>query len=256
MLTANKIFTAALFSTTLLLGGCAAETTGDADTGDAISADQDLAASIAGYYRVQDERGAGLSRWIAEVNLHGDGTYEGNFGNDVSNLSGHHYWNAGTYRVEKKGGKTTVFFDSDGYEMRVSANGLELRFAAFEPKQPWFTMRKEASPVAITFAADGSATANGPLVPGGTALILYASARVHCSSKDHGFLAGSWAVHGVTNGWLDWGLGGPAKGYYRAIAHVPTAGHDFALWFHDTDNASCDHWDSRSGQNYHFAIGQ
>lgn len=254
MLTANRTF-ALLVSTTLLLGGCAAETSGKADTGDAVSGEQDLAASIAGYYRVQGNRGAGLSRWIEEVNLHADGTYEGNFGNDVSNLSGHHYWNAGTYRVEKKGGTTTVFFDGDAYEMHVKDNGLELRFAASEPKQPWFTMPKEASPVAITFAADGSAKANGPLVRGGTALILYSSARVHCSSKDHGWMAGAWTVEGVTNGWLDWGFAGPAKGYYRALVRVPSTGHDFALWFHDTDSGSCDHWDSDFGRNYHFAIG-
>src|SRR5262249_52888007 len=130
----------------------------------------------------------------------------------------------------------------------------------------WFTMTKEASPIAITFAADGSAKASGPLSPGATALVMYSTSRVHCASSHiqghpedpQSWLAGLYVVNGV-NGWLDWGLGGPVNGYYRALTQIPSGGGggggsgDLALWFHD-HSATCDHWDSDFGRNYHFAV--
>lgn len=244
---------ALLLSTLFLVAGCAAADDGE----DASSADQDVTASYAGYYRIRGDQGFGLDRWIEEINLHADGSYEGNFGNDVSNLSGHHYRNAGSYRVETKDGKTKILFDGDPYEVRRKGSGLELRFVgAGWPSQPWFTMPKEAAPATLTFAADGSAKASGPLPAGGTVLVLYAAARVHCASPDHGFLAGTWSVDGGPGGWLDWGLAGPAKGTYRALVDVPQTGADFAIWFHDTDGHACDHWDSAFGKNYHFPIAR
>lgn len=250
---------ALLLSSSLLLlfvsgTGCAAA--GDEDD-DASSADQDVTASFAGYYRMRGGQSFGLDRWIEEINLHADGSYEGNFGNDVSNLSGHHYRDAGSYRVETKNGTTTISFDGDPYEVRRKGAGLELRFVgAGWSNQPWFSMPKQPAPATLTFAADGSAKASGPLPAGGTVLVLYAAARVHCASPDRGFFAGTWSVDGGASGWLDWGLAGPAKGAYRALVEVPSAGHDFAIWFHDTDGHACDHWDSAFGKNYHFPIAR
>jgi hypothetical protein len=226
---------------------------------DGSSSEQDLGGSAitAGYY-VFDKAEGSVDRWIVAVNLHVDGTYEGDFGDDVSNLSGLSYLADGTYEIDTKA--STISFSqnggtSDPYSYRIQNGALELKFSgeALAP-QSWFSVAKEASPVTLTFGADWTATQSGALKAGGTALVRYAAARAQCAGNQ-AQLSLDYVIDGGTIGNEYFGAAfpsAPIDGYVDLLVTIP-AGHDLAFHF-KSSNGGCNGSDSDFGKNYHFVI--
>ncbi len=172
-------------------------------------------------------------------------------GSDVSNLSGHHFPETGTYTLDASG------LVLNGARWDVARKGDTLRVKG---ASAWFTMKK-APLVTLTFGADWSVTQSGPLVASEALLVRYAASRDTCAPPAKGGLFVS-ALAQVDGGVVT-GLTGefgsqPVHGFLGALGFVPP-GANLAMWFETgaTDSqggSTCSRWDSRFGQNYHFAI--
>jgi hypothetical protein len=195
--------------------------------------------------------------WVEEMNLHVDGVFEANFGSDVSNLSGHHFLAGGTYVVDAK--SSTIHFSYDGpnawnsWRFKAVAGGIELATTDSDfGTQPTVRMNHAASPVTLHFAADGSASADGALVPGATVLVNYAVSRSHCRGKDAAvsplFMVDNGPVQGP-----GWAFPPPVNGQLNQMMMVPS-GHEIELWFVETDGSPCKDFDSAGGKNFRFPI--
>ncbi len=209
-------------------------------------------------------------RWINELNLHADGTFEASFGNGASELSGHAFLADGTYRVDARAATIRFSYafvsdEVDTYRVRSSAGGVELRFVNADEQEnySWFTLRRGPRPISITFGADWSVTQSGPLVAGAPLLVEYAAARAVCPQVATasslaitllGRVDGNTTQYAVATAFP----AAPAGGHYRALGVVP-AGHTLALWLDVSavdaqQQALCHGWDSHFGDNFNFPI--
>jgi hypothetical protein len=109
------------------------------------------------------------------------------------------------------------------------------------------------APVTLNFAADGSATASGPLVAGATILLHYADSRAHCRGEDMGV----WPLFMVDNNGVvertGWVFPPAVNGEMNQIMTVPQ-GHEIELWFEQADASLCHVFDSNGGKNFRFPI--
>jgi hypothetical protein len=110
----------------------------------------------------------------------------------------------------------------------------------------------------LTFAADWTQSASGPLVAGGQAAVVYDEARLATCREEQG---GSpmWGATGYASV-----NGLPAQSFPVAglvppgspappLVDLPVAG-DLQMWFEATNVSGCHAWDSAYGANYHFAV--
>ncbi len=125
----------------------------------------------------------------------------------------------------------------------------------------------------ITFAADWSVTQSAPIVKGGQVVIRYAPERLpQCraqsdTGEDTWSIVGHYTLDGVEplhddiavtalegNGRLE----APSVRAVDAVLDVPLGtfggGHDWALWFVNSDATGCSAYDSDYGGNFHFTI--
>lgn len=117
------------------------------------------------------------------------------------------------------------------------------------------------SQTTIEFSGDWSVTRSGDLVPGRPATLRYDLARLgKCRATKYGLQA--WAVAAYVS--FD---GAPPRelllapqnpnvnqsGVVEFQIPIPVAA-DLSLWFHGSDDSDCSEWDSKYGQNFHFAI--
>jgi hypothetical protein len=210
-----------------------------------------------GHY-ILDAAGPGNDdNWLNEINLHRDGTFEGNFGNGVSNLSGHFYYANGTYKVTHTAGGDALEFSysfddrasSSEYLFKLTAHGLELQPAG-DATQPWFAMDSAAAPITLNFAADGSVSAAGTLHAGDTALVRYAAARAKCGGSNarlNIFASIDFPQPQFADAAIE------VDGYYDLLIPV-SEGKTFAVWFESTNGSGCSSWDSNDSKNFDFAI--
>ncbi|AEV84834.1 hypothetical protein ACWT_3811 [Actinoplanes sp. SE50] len=119
-----------------------------------------------------------------------------------------------------------------------------------------------AAPV-IHFAADGTDRVDGAIEAGRPVIVDYDLSRLpECRNQYAGGDAWSIGVYYRVDG-------GPIQ--TRPVTRLdqnrhnvtapagidlPPGGHDLELWFHAGDRAGCSEYDSRSGANYHYPIGQ
>jgi hypothetical protein len=111
----------------------------------------------------------------------------------------------------------------------------------------------------VSFAADFSVTQSGPLVAGARAVLHYDPARLpRCRMTYHG--GDAWAIlawyrgddGAVHNGPVTQLQGMRNVGVDLSFT-VPFA-RDLAVWFENSDESGCLTWDSRFGENFHFAV--
>lgn len=134
-----------------------------------------------------------------------------------------------------------------------------LLFACSSPVETSSQAAGATGGAVIDFGGDWSVTQSGDLVPAGTLTFRYDLGRVgKCRAIEYGQPA--WAVlayvsfDGGAPAALELGpSGGHTSGVVETTIPVPAAS-DVALWFYASDDAGCVEWDSRYGQNFHFAI--
>ncbi len=237
----------------LALSGCSGAA--DAQT----SSDQDLSADTSstpiGHYLL-DAAGAGDDgSWLNEINLHKDGTFDGDFGSGLSNLSGHYFLANGTYTLTStSAGKSlnlTYLFDgrpeTSSFLYSVQAHGLRVK-PTDDPSEPWFSMDAAPAPVTLSFAADGSAPSVHAIHAGTTALLRYSAARLRCGS---GSQLSAFASIDSPQPSVAVTVS-PVDGYYDVLVPVP-AGKKLSVWFENT-GSNCTYWDSNASQNFVFTI--
>jgi uncharacterized protein YraI len=121
--------------------------------------------------------------------------------------------------------------------------------------------RVDAVVPTLSFGADWSVKASGPITSGGKAIIHYEIARQPaCRMRYRGFDAwGISAYYAVDGGFARsvpvTQLSGQDNVVVDATIDVPP-GKDLAVWFHASDEGGCSTWDSNYGSNYHFALVQ
>jgi hypothetical protein len=229
-----------------------------APSGEDVSSSEDSASTTTplGHYVLGAAGFGNDDSWLNEINLHRDGTFEGNFGNGASNLSGHFFYANGTYKVIKVAGGSALAFSysfddrasTSQFLFKTTAHGLELQPDASEP---WFSMDAAAAPITLNFAADGSFSAAGPLHAGDTALVRYAAARAKCGGSDarvNIFASVDFFPQPQI-------AAAPVEvdGYYDLLIPIGP-GKNFALWFEDTNGSGCSEWDSNASKNFNFVI--
>ncbi len=254
---------ATLVAVIAMLAGCAAEAASE-DTG---ASDEDLSsARLSGYYELAAT--ADGDTWIEQLALHDDGAFEANMGNDVSNLSGHHYQTTGTFGVTQHGGTSVLtlhavgeFAGSSSYDVVVQGGNLSVKDHGVAGSHA-FAMKKTKL-ATITFNADWTITQTGPLVANAPYLVRYAASRNDCAAPAGGGLslaAFGRFENGVVTSITQPFNTQPVNGYLGAFGSVPALGSDLAVWFKGgAVNAqgtltSCTHWDSNLAKNYHFAV--
>jgi hypothetical protein len=230
----------------VLLAAC-----GGAPADDAASSNDLSTKTIEAYFELAGD--ANNDQWIEAIALHTDGSFEANMGSDVSNLSGHHFAETGTYTLDA----SSLVLNGDE-RWPVSRSGDTLRVKG--NLGTWFTM-KETKLVTLTFHADWSVTQSGPLVENEALLVRYAASRDTCAPPAKGGLF--VAALGQVDGGVVTGITGefgaqPVRGWLGALGFVPT-GKDLSVWFEvgaadGQGVTTCTRWDSRYGQNYRFAI--
>jgi hypothetical protein len=237
----------------LALAGCSGA--GDAQT----SSDEELSADTAttpiGHYLLDAAGSGDDASWLNEINLHKDGTFDGDFGSGLSNLSGHYFLANGTYTLGSSAqGKSLSFSYSlagrsatSSFLYAVQAHGLRLK-PTDDASEPWFGMDTAAAPVTLTFAADGSAPNVHTLHAGSTALLRYSAARLRCGS---GSQLSAFASIDSPQPSLAVTVS-PVDGYYDVLVPVDP-GKKLSVWFENTA-ASCTYWDSNDSQNFVFTI--
>lgn len=113
----------------------------------------------------------------------------------------------------------------------------------------------------ISFGADWSVKASGPIASGGKATLHYDIARLPtCRMRYRGYDAwGISAYYAVDGGFARTvpvtQLLGQDNVAIDATIDVP-AGKDLAIWFHASDEGGCSTWDSSYGKDFHFALVQ
>jgi hypothetical protein len=112
----------------------------------------------------------------------------------------------------------------------------------------------------LTFAADFTQSASGPLVAGGTMQIDYALDRLtDCRAQSNG--SDQWGVAG----WAQFDGGTPVTFAVSRISggttvpvlasvDIPRGAHHVAMWFTETNVYGCNAYDSNEGANYGFDI--
>lgn len=266
----NTSLTSLASSAALLLalssGGC-----GDAPAyDDSAETSQDLSTSVVGRFSLSGPAG---SRWIQDVILRSDGTFTGNFGNNVSNLSGHHFEAAGTYTVQSSSsGSALVFrFDlcqgcatvTESYPFSVRPDGrLEVRL----PDDVPFTLERAADArlgeppgevdLVYRFLHEGvgyTKEVHGTLTAGRPFRFLWDGRRASCGSGFAPFLKGRFfdasghatffssrldRIH--VSGWL-----------LTTVVALPPGAKRVDLWVHET---ACNKYDSDFGRNFSFPL--
>jgi hypothetical protein len=254
----------------LAFAGCATgpgdsdDGTGDGDgkaDGGEVSA---ATAAAAGYYSLAAAVQA--NTWIDDINLHADGTFEGDFGNGLSNFAGHTYTADGTFVVDADKGTisfnyTTGFGGPDVYSLKKVAGGIQIQHQDGSG-DPAFTLTKGPSPATLTFPADAHPSLSGKLVPGDVVLIDYAVARSQCpvsSSLTESSVIMQTAQDGLFG--AQQVLEMPVRavdGNYRGLFTVPP-GKTIAIWFQQvtvdsSENVTCEKWDSNNAANWNFTL--
>ncbi len=261
----RSLVPAALLAVVALLGGCAA----DAASEDTAASAEDLSsARLSGYYELAAN--ADGDTWIEQLALHDDGAFEANMGNDVSNLSGHHYQTTGTFSVTQHGGTSVLtlhavgeFAGSSSYDVVVQGAGGGLSVKDHGVTGAHAFAMKKTKLVTITFNADWTITQSGPIVANAPFLVRYAASRDDCAAPAGG---GLWlAAFGRFDNGVVTTITQPfgtraVNGYLASFGSVPALGSDLAVWFRGSavtaqgTLTSCTHWDSNLAKNYHFAV--
>jgi hypothetical protein len=211
------------------------------------------------------DKASNTGRWLEAIALHRDGTFEANVGNNVSNLSGHHYPAAGTYTVAGKVLTLQYWFYGDAtdqYDVEVQGDALKMKLRGADTAD-WFTVHKKKA-ATLTFWDDWTMSEDGPLIAGAPLVVRYAASRIPCTPPPvEGGL--SVVMHAEIDGDHQWGLvqgfgRKPVKGVLGSLGHVPQGQH-LAVWFQNGavgqyEQLTCSAWDSRYGANYHFSIAQ
>jgi len=247
----NTLFLVTSFALlSLVASGCAAANDSDA------TSSEDLASTAPiGHYLLATDNPTSFL-WLNEINLHHDGTFDGNFGSDVSNLSGHFFLANGTYKVAQtsRGRALSLTYSLDGspsgtqsYVFKTTAHGIDLRA---EGDSAWFSMDSAAAPVTIHFYADGSVHADGALHVGDTALVRYAAGRAKCSGKNQN-LGVFAAIDSPQPQFVDSPVA--VNGFYDFMVPV-SAGKNLSVWFESTNSSGCVVWDSNASRNFVFPI--
>jgi hypothetical protein len=118
--------------------------------------------------------------------------------------------------------------------------------------------RAETTPL-LSFNADWSNTASGPITSGEKATIHYDVSRMPtCRAWYRGYPAWDMVAYYAVDG-------GPAR--YVALTKLEGTtrlpvdvtidvpiGRDLAIWFHASDAGGCSQWDSAYGQNFHYPL--
>ncbi len=223
---------------------------------DASSSEEASSVSPLGHYVLSAAGPGNDGNWLNEINLHRDGTFDGDFGNGVSNLSGHFFLANGTYKIEhtSKGSALTFSYVFDGrasssqYLFETEAHGLELE-PTDDASEPWFAMDSAAAPITLTFAADGSVTKTA-LHAGDTALVRYSAARAKCGGND-ARLSIFASIDSPQPGFISTPV--DVDGYYDLLVPVGD-GKQLALWFESANDSGCSVWDSNASHNFNFDI--
>ena len=233
------------------LAGCSAPVESEAE-----SADDAVTTTPLGHY-VLGAAGAGNDgNWLNEINLHRDGTFDGDFGNGLSNLSGHYFLANGTYKITHSSAGSLITFSYElgeagtvSYRFELQAHGLRLQ-PTDDASEPWFTMDAARAPVTLTFAADGSVSAAAALHAGDTALLRYAASRSKCSGK--GARVSMFAsIDSPQPSFVS--SPDAVAGYYDLLVDVGD-GKQLDVWFEDGNDSGCSKWDSNASHNFVFAI--
>lgn len=118
--------------------------------------------------------------------------------------------------------------------------------------------RAETTPL-LTFNADWSHSASGPVTSGGKATIRYDVSRLpNCRAWYRGYPAWDILAYYAVDG-------GPARSVpvtkLEGTTRLPVdvtidvpIGKDLAVWFFASDVGGCSQWDSAYGQNFHFPL--
>lgn len=243
---ASLIFTSSLL---VFFAGCSAPADSDAS---AESNEADVSGSIAGHYVLASGSAESDVFWINEVNLHKDGTFEGNFGSSVSNLSGHFYWANGTYTTASTAqGRVIRFAEPNGTSellFKATATGLQLKSTG-ETSDPWFAMDKAAAPVTVNFPADGSLPPHVALHKNDTVLVRYPAARAKCTGKDA--IVTALGEQDLPQPQFVIGVSA-VKGTYDFLIPAGDGTH-LTLWF-EGSSSGCTAWDSNAGHNFVFDV--
>lgn len=261
---ASSLFAAVATLSFAALPGCGVSSAEAPDS--ASSADEALTgASLAGYWSFVGD--SATNRWVEAIAFRADGTFDANMGNNVSNLSGHHFPAGGqwTFTPTANGGVLALSYTAfgtwdDRYDVELHGKTLRMKLEN-DPEADWFGMenRKAAT---VTFDASWHVTQDRPLVAGMPLVVRYAAARSTCALPSGGAYQ---IVPGASvDGQAHWDVldvpfpSHPTKGFIGALGRVPD-GHTLSLWFRDDavrpdGSAACTTWDSRFGQNYTFPI--
>jgi hypothetical protein len=123
---------------------------------------------------------------------------------------------------------------------------------------PLPTSKSVISPTSIRFGADWSVQASAPLVAGEPIVIDFDPARLpSCRGELYGkpawSISGSWRVNGGE------ATSFPIAGHSPTGAPIvpvitPPASGALEMWFFNGNAWGCNAWDSRFGNNYHFAV--
>jgi hypothetical protein len=251
-----------LIALVLIVAGLAGLTGCSGADGSATSSGADLSADTSsgtpiGHYVLGAAGSGNDDQWLNEINLHKDGTFDGNFGNAVSNLSGHYFLANGTYTFgSTSAGKTlelTYSYDGQSgtgsYLYTVERSGLRLQ-SADDTSEPAFTMDSAAAPITLSFAADGSAPGVHTAHAGDTLLLRYSAARLKCGGNGAG-LAALASLDSPQPSVVD--SVNEVDGYYDFL--VPVAeGKKLSIWFENTNEQGCVFWDSNASQNFVVTI--
>ena len=195
--------------------------------------------------------------WLNEINLHKDGTFDGNFGNGSSSLSGHYFLANGVYSSgSSAAGKTLSFsytFDgtaeTDSYLYTTQAGGLRVK-PTVDASEPWFTMDTAAAPITVSFAADGSAPSVHTAHAGDTLLLRYSASRLKCTGTSAELTALA-SLDSPQPNVVD--TVEEVDGYYDFLVSVGDA-KKVSIWFENTDEQGCTFWDSNASQNFVVTI--
>jgi len=221
----------------------------------AVSAD--VASTLVGHFVLAAAGPGNDDNWINEINLHKNGTFDGNFGNSVSNLSGHFFLANGTYLIAQTSHAEalSLSYSLDGqsasieYLLQVQANGVELR-PTDSASEPWFSMDAAPAPIALTFAADGSLSAAGALHAGDTALVRYEGSRSKCTGKGAAVtLLGD--IDFPQPQFVD--AVNEVDGYFEFLVPV-SKGTSLTLWFETANASGCSVRDPSSEETYELTI--
>jgi Family of unknown function (DUF6209) len=255
---ANRLWLIAVSAA--VLAGCAPAPNEDASTTNAATS------GVMGtglYYAAVQAQSAS---WIQNINLHADGSFEGAFGDSVSNNSGFLSYGDGTYAIDENAKTLTINTAGSTtpaiYDLETVDGGVQLTWSDGGEGNGPFTLVKGPRPASLTFTGDFHTEGSGSLVAGAPLLIEYAAARSTCpvsSSTSEPSVVLEMIVDGQFSQVSVYKLPSRAQGdYYRVLTSVPS-GHTLSMWFENetvdsNGNVSCTDWDSNYANNYDFTI--